>query len=342
MNSQPLDGIAWAFAIKEVGVVSGPTTKGSEREDVQTHREERTVSDDGKLLLEEIPFEAGTRVEVIVRECESEASMVDDLFTQAEEAMRRSFSGWEQDLSPDEGEKGGIRERRVADFLSRVLPQRFGIGTGHIIDARQEKSHQTDIVIYDAIDGVALPVDDYYSLFPCESVYAAIEVKSTLSGSQGNTIHKCVENTHALRLLDRQRYGLPLIFSVVFAYRTTSDWAAQKRYIKTMEWFCHFCKDQDNQDDPTMWPDMIVVLDPGFVLTPLSPSGRHYQGIEKWQVTFRRPLLLFVSRLLHFLTDPARGAKVGTPNLFNDYSGFSRLKIGEITLSDLGSPVKTE
>ena len=292
------------------------------------------IANDGKLALKGIPFKAGTQVEVTVREHKSNMSAVDDLFNQAEETMRRSFHGWEKDLSSN-GEKGGLRERRVADFLSRTLPERYGIGTGHIIDTKGERSHQTDIVIYDAVDGIAFPVDDYYSLFPCESVYAAIEVKSTLVGSQNKTIHQCIKSTHALKSLNRQRYGLPPIFSVVFAYQVTPDWTDQSNHhIKILEWFRHFCKNENGRDDPEMWPDMVVVLNSDFVLTPLSPSGRHHENITDWQVTFERPLLHFVSRLLHFMTE----AKVEIPHLFNDYSGFKSLKIGEITLSELTSP----
>jgi hypothetical protein len=79
---------------------------------------------------------------------------ISNFFSDAETVFRNRYFGEFEKGVPHPGEKGGIRERRVADFLSNILPKRFGIGTGHIIDPRGQVSGQTDIVIYDAIDGL--------------------------------------------------------------------------------------------------------------------------------------------------------------------------------------------
>jgi hypothetical protein len=62
-------------------------------------------------------------------------SNVERFFGVVEESMRLRFRDLEKDL-PHQAEKGGIRERRVADFLASVLPRKYGIGTGHIISTR--------------------------------------------------------------------------------------------------------------------------------------------------------------------------------------------------------------
>ena len=87
----------------------------------------------------------------------SQQGHIERFFDDVSKQMILFFKGWEQDL-PHDGERGGIRERRVADLLRSILPKRFGIGTGHIIDSQNGSSKQTDIVIYDAFDGHAYQV----------------------------------------------------------------------------------------------------------------------------------------------------------------------------------------
>lgn len=169
-------------------------------------------------------------------------SSIGQIFSDVQETMKLKFRGWESDL-PHSGEKGGVRERRVADFLLSVLPKRYGVGTGHIIDSQKEPviSHQTDIIIYDALDGISLPIDNYYSLYPCECVYAAIEVKSSLDASDGKNgpngdIYDCLLKTNQLKKFDRKRNGHALspIHSIVFAYGTI--WK-QDQAIQLCTWF---------------------------------------------------------------------------------------------------------
>ena len=152
--------------------------------------------------------------------------VVDSLFSQTEKFMFGEFDGWERDL-PHQGEKGGLRERRVAEFLSRILPRKYGIGTGHIVDGKGMISCQTDIVIYDAVDGIALPIDKYYSVFPVECVYAAIEVKSKLTASDGEggpqgEIYQCIKNTRSMTdrtIFHRPEYSKrPVFFGPLFSH----------------------------------------------------------------------------------------------------------------------------
>jgi hypothetical protein len=240
-------------------------------------------------------------------------SNVTRFFAEVQETMKLKFRGWERDIRHP-GEKGGIRERRVADFLASILPKKYGIGTGHIIDSQEEPviSHQTDIVIYNALDGIVLPIDDHYSLFPCECVYAAIEVKSKLSASKGESgpsgsIYECVERTTRLKSLDRKRHNLPPIHSIVFAY--AADWS-EDQALSVKQWFETFGKECSKK-----LPEVVFVLDPGFVLTTSGPSGYNEEG--KLPILYpEASLLFFVSDLIHRLSE----TKVATPNLWHDYT----------------------
>lgn len=77
--------------------------------------------------------------------------------------------------------KGELRELLIADMFSRFLVPDFGIGTGQIINQKEELSHQIDIIIYDK--RILPPFVQYTNLglYPAEAVIAVIEVKSQLS-----------------------------------------------------------------------------------------------------------------------------------------------------------------
>ncbi len=239
----------------------------------------------------------------------SQEDQIERFFADVTETMRLKFRGWEQDI-PHDGEKGGIRERRVADFLVTILPKRFGIGSGHIVNSQGEMSSQLDIVIYDAIEGIKLSIDDYYSLFPLESVCGVIEVKSTLTGGVNGSISQCVEAATKLKLLDRQTEGSPKdIPYIVFAYQ--AKWKNEIEQVRKS--FHRF-----RQGGKSL-PDMTFVLDPGFLLV----TYRMVDRTRYSHIYLRAPLLLFISELLN------RFSKVEsrTTNLWQTYLTW---KSGEI------------
>ena len=77
---------------------------------------------------------------------------------------------------------GAAREHAVREKLERILPGHVGIGSGFVFDSYGRTSKQTDIVLFEkgicpifSIEGT--PETTYY---PCESVIAVGEIKSTL------------------------------------------------------------------------------------------------------------------------------------------------------------------
>ena len=99
------------------------------------------------------------------------------------------------------GNKGEFRERIVQEFLRPYLPECYGLGRGEVFSADGESSRQIDIVIYDAIFSSVLMKDENNQLFPCESVFGSIEVKTELTGQ---TLEQGVENIVSLKRLDRE------------------------------------------------------------------------------------------------------------------------------------------
>lgn len=102
------------------------------------------------------------------------------------EALRNSTghlaAGFENSrLFTHAGEKGEFRERIIEDFLRPFLPTCYGIGSGQVFSSDGSDSKQVDIVLYDELFSNVLFRDASTSLFPCESVYGTIEVKSNLT-----------------------------------------------------------------------------------------------------------------------------------------------------------------
>jgi hypothetical protein len=78
------------------------------------------------------------------------------------------------------GEKGRENELSLARILAGLIPQRYGVGSGLLIDSQDSYSRQTDIVIFNQADDPALLAQSTQVLFPIESVRACVEVKTTI------------------------------------------------------------------------------------------------------------------------------------------------------------------
>src|SRR5205814_8161345 len=83
------------------------------------------------------------------------------------------------------GERGSNDEERCREFLNKVLPRRYSIGSGFVVSsARDSKvSRQQDVVIFDDFLNSPLYREQAAGVFPAEMVYATVEVKGKLQPS---------------------------------------------------------------------------------------------------------------------------------------------------------------
>jgi|ERR1017187_2279239 hypothetical protein len=121
------------------------------------------------------------------------------------EALRRQTpdvkNGYEKAKSfAQRGDRGAFREAVIQDFLRPFLPPRFGLGTGEVFAHDGNQSNQMDVVIFDAIFSTVLFRNGPVSLFPAESVYGSIEVKSNLTTAE---LESACANAASLRQLIR-------------------------------------------------------------------------------------------------------------------------------------------
>jgi hypothetical protein len=104
---------------------------------------------------------------------------------------------------PHYGERGRIAEEIIKSVLEKTLPKRFSIGTGVIFSADGQVSSQTDIVIYDNFHNSPLLSEFGSCVFPVETVYATVEVKSVLTKVE---LRKSMDAIMRMRSVGKKRH----------------------------------------------------------------------------------------------------------------------------------------
>lgn len=95
--------------------------------------------------------------------------------------------------------KGAGNELALRRGIAELLPDRFGVDTGIVIDRNGKQSKQCDIIIYDKHNYPGLLALRTTHLFPVDIVYAAIEVKTTLTTCE---IDSSIDNIESVKSLD--------------------------------------------------------------------------------------------------------------------------------------------
>lgn len=98
------------------------------------------------------------------------------------------------------GDRGSFRECIIKEFLRPFLPDCYGLSSGEIFSVDGDQSAQVDIVVYDAVFSTVLFRSGPLQLFPAESVFGAIEIKSDLSRGELDT---ACQNVASVKRLER-------------------------------------------------------------------------------------------------------------------------------------------
>lgn len=115
-------------------------------------------------------------------------------------ASRMAADFEDSNLFTHSGDKGEFREDIIGKFLRPFLPNCYGIGSGQVFSTDGPASDQADIVLYDEVFSNVLFRGSSNSLFPCESVYGTIEVKSILTTEELET---SISNIASVKRLKR-------------------------------------------------------------------------------------------------------------------------------------------
>lgn len=107
-------------------------------------------------------------------------------------------------LAEHKGIKGAGREALARNFLKSHLPRVVDFFTGEILDCKDRRSSQMDLIIY-AGHCPRLPLIDDFHLAFIDGVMAAIEVKSDLTSAE---LALCMRASERLKALQRDEFIL--------------------------------------------------------------------------------------------------------------------------------------
>ena len=121
-------------------------------------------------------------------------------------------------------DRGGVNEQAWRRFLGPLLPARYAIGVGEIIapDMNETQllaqSEQKDVVIYNPFTSSIFGWGDSgLSLFPIESVYAVVEVKTCFNNLED--VRKSAKQVYQVKTIQKKHTSATVSpFTVVFAF----------------------------------------------------------------------------------------------------------------------------
>jgi len=178
------------------------------------------------------------------------------------------------------GDRGSFREAIIRDFLRPFLPECYGLSSGEIFAGDGSHSAQVDIVLYDAVFSTVLFRNGPQQLFPAESVFGSIEVKSNLSRDELNEACSNIASVKELEraesdmmdLLPNVRLGVGPGLSydrtrrnpylgIVFGYNGIAPETVTTELSRRM---------QEAPAAKQLLPDFVFVSRPGYVVTRIA------------------------------------------------------------------------
>jgi hypothetical protein len=195
------------------------------------------------------------------------------------------------------GIKGEERAEALAAFLKSRLPPAFGISTGEAIDSLDQRTGQLDLIIYDQTVTKPVHSGGKNEIFPCEAVYAVIEVKSVFNRAEATTCVVAAQKLRKLRpfsekFVDSRIKGKPANegthrgMYIVFAYAT--DLGATDRLKAEYERLLNVAEEHKATISCI---DRLLVLDRGLI-NPVRGQGKTVEG---------DPVVLFADFFLHLV-----------------------------------------
>ena len=151
---------------------------------------------------------------------------------------------------------GENREDLVSEFLRQHLPSRFGVDTGFVISTDGQFSNQADLLVVDKENNAPLYPNYRNRLWPVESVYALVEVKTRLSPT---AIKDAVAKGRKFKRMDREfcqastpQKTTSSLF-VIWAFESPEPGLVEQNFIEELR-----DTDVDEQPDLVIIPNVLV------------------------------------------------------------------------------------
>ena len=230
------------------------------------------------------------------------------MFRKISERLVLSFE--ESSQVRHDGGMGSIREDFIIDFLKKYLPKKYAVGRGEVITSQNTTSGQIDVIIYDDSSCPVLIPSDTHAVYPVESVYGAISIKSHLGSSE---LKEAYSNISKFKQVLRKdsftnnnspgfSIGLkfPMPVTGVIAYASNRSLNAIREQVKDLD---------SKLDDINLRPDFVAVIGLGIIgpQTVLRDNFNSYQlpttgdEIAREHKTGRHTLLRLYMKMLNEL-----------------------------------------
>jgi hypothetical protein len=182
------------------------------------------------------------------------------------------------------GDRGEFREAIIQKFLRPFLPECYGLASGEVFASDGSQSAQIDVVVYDALFSTVLFKDYSRSLFPAESIFGSIEVKSNLTLDEFKI---ACDNVASIKRLPRPQsdmlqFSPQIQFSVdestfkydlrsrnpymgvIFGYRGATVETIGNELERLL---------RERPNEKLLLPDFVFVADRGYVLFRWNDAG---------------------------------------------------------------------
>ncbi len=219
---------------------------------------------------------------------------------------------------PHYGERGSNDEDRFRDFLTKVLPKKFSVGTGFIVCSNPEisMSSQTDVVLYDEIQNSPLYKELSAFVYPAEMVYGTVEVKGLL---QPKDLKKILEDIQKVRAFGPNRWYVryksapkspnrpdqPIVELEEFQFSKVPPHNFVFAYAQ--KWWSNFEKFESDLKEAIMETPAhihgLVVLEEDWYLSQEAYSETGHE----FQVSKDNALLHFINGLMHSIASVPMG-----------------------------------
>lgn len=102
-------------------------------------------------------------------------------------------------------EKGLGNEEIIRNVFKKILPIKYAVTKGKIINSFGQMSKHVDLIVYDAINCPSLYIDEHQNkIVPIEGVYFVAEIKTKLNKTK---IKESYENIKSIKKLKSSRYN---------------------------------------------------------------------------------------------------------------------------------------
>lgn len=201
---------------------------------------------------------------------------IDMYYSEIAQELKRKSDSIKIGFSTHALSAGENREDIVGQFLQKNLPKAFGISTGLILSNEGEFSNQADLIIVDELDNAPLYPDSSNKLWLVESVYAMIEVKTSLTP---NAINDSINKCRRFKKLTRNYQSVPSLprikesLFIIWGFEGPSPDTLKKNFMNALKNI-----PIEEQPDFIIIPDSILITSGSYrKLSKFGMKGSQHQ-----------------------------------------------------------------